>query len=243
MNDEEISRRLEALRAEMDVLSQEMFRSSYVKIRSDVDGRLMDALSQSGRDRLEKEMARIRGSSTCENREHCLNIVRTAAEEAISSYVAGDSGKALEVIESMELVISGISSPCGDSGCSSDCHRLLDDVRERIALSEKLSKATHEDAGKRDIGKVTAQDVYRYIDPLSHPARVGVLMLLSVGDMSFSEVSRELNLRTGHLQYHIKALVDAGYVDRKVSRGPFSLTRQGSVALGSAIDLARKLKE
>jgi DNA-binding transcriptional ArsR family regulator len=242
MQEEAITHRLEALRAEMDALSQEMSRSGYAKIRSEVDLRLMDALSENGRDRLEKDLSRLRKNSSCENREHCLDTVRSCADEAISSYVNGDTEKALGIIASMEVAIAGISSPCGDSGCSADCQRLLDDVRERIALSEKLRKATQVSVGKGTVDEVTAQDVFRSIDPLSHPARVKVLMLLAKGDMSFSEVSRELDLRTGHLQYHMKSLLNAGYVQRKVSRGPFSLTKQGAVALGSAMDLARKLK-
>ncbi len=100
------------------------------------------------------------------------------------------------------------------------------------------------DDGKLKQGrqKVSAQDIYHILDPLSHPIRVQVMMVLSTGDHGFTEVGKKVNLRTGHLQYHMKSLLDAGYVSRKVSRGPFSMTKQGSIALESAMDMARRLK-
>ena len=242
MNEEEIVRRLEYLRVEMDALGQEMKRSSLEKMRSDMDGVILDALSENGRDKLEREMVKIRGMSKCENRDHCLNTVSKVASEAMASYVAGDTQRALEIISSLEDNIRGIASPCGDAGCSVDCLRLMDDVRERIALSEKLRTAADDDKIQPTEQIVSAQDIFHSLDPLSHPSRLEVLMVLSTGDLSFTEVSRKVNLRTGHLQYHMKSLLDAGYVSRKVSRGPFSLTKKGSIALESAMDMTRRLR-
>ena len=242
MNQDEIVRRLEHLRVEMDALGQEMKRSSLEKMRSDMDGLIMDALSENGRDKVEKDMKRIRGESTCVNRDGCLDTVSNVASQAMATYVSGDIDGALTIISSLEDNIKGISSPCGDAGCSADCLRLMDDVRERIALSEKLRMATDDGTDLTAGKKVSAQDVYRSLDPLSHPARVEVLMVLATGDHSFTEVGRKVNLRTGHLQYHMKSLLDAGYVSRTASRGPFSLTKKGSIALESAMEMTRRLQ-
>ncbi|MGD0817486.1 MAG: winged helix-turn-helix domain-containing protein [Methanomassiliicoccales archaeon] len=242
MNQEEIVRRLERLRVEMDTLGQEMKRSSLEKIRSDMDGVIMDALSENGRNKLERDLEKMRGLSTCKNRERCLETISKVASDAMATYLAGNTEGALAIISSLEENFRGIASPCDDRGCSNDCLRLMDDVRERIALSEKIRMATDEGKPEQLKQEVTAQDVYHSLDPLSHPARVEVLMILSTGDLSFTEVSRKLNLRTGHLQYHMKSLLDAGYVIRKVNRGPFSLTKQGSIALESAMEMARRLR-
>ena len=189
MNEEEIVRRIEHLRVEMDTLGQEMKRSSLEKMRTDMDGVILDALSENGREKLERELKKLRGMSKCENREHCLNTVSVVATEAMASYVAGETERALTIITSLEENIKGIASPCGDAGCSEDCLRLMDDVRERIALSEKLRLAT-EDGISQPMGQnVSAQDVFHSLDPLSHPARLKVLMTLSTGDLSFTEVS------------------------------------------------------
>jgi DNA-binding transcriptional ArsR family regulator len=241
MSEEDIVRRLEQLRLEMDALGQEMKRSSRDRMRSSMDGAIMDALSGSGRDRLEKDILRMRRVTTCANRDLCLDTVSKVASEATALYVAGDIDGALVMIAAVEENIKGIASPCGDEDCSDDCLRLMDDVRERIALSEKIRTAA-DGRPEPERLQVSAQDVFRSLDPLSHPVRVDILMILSDGDLSFTEIGRKVNLRTGHLQYHMKSLVDAGYVSRKVSRGPFSLTKQGSIALESGMEMARRLR-
>jgi len=242
MNEEEIVQRLERLRIDMDTLGQEMKRSSLEKLRSNLDGAIRDALSENGRDMLDRDLEKMREMSMCENRRTCLDAVNNIASETMAMYLAGDTEGSLALISSLEENIRGVASPCGDAGCSENCLRLMDDVRERIALSEKLRMATDGKAPAAPERSVTAEDVYRSLDPLSHPARVEVLMILSAGDLSFTEVSKRLNLRTGHLQYHMKSLLDAGYVSRKISRGPFSLTKNGSIALGSATEMTRRLR-
>lgn len=242
MNQEEIVQRLERLRAEMESLGQELKRSNLEKMCLGMDGAIKEALSKNGKVLLDRDLDKMRGESTCENRERCLDTVGNIASEAMATYLAGDTEGALHLISSLEENIRGIASPCGDEGCSADCLRLMDDVRERIAFSEKLRMAAEKGRPVSSGPPVTADDVFQSLDPLSHPARVSVLMLLSQGDLSFTEVSRKLNLRTGHLQYHLKSLLDAGYVNRKVNRGPFSLTKQGSIVLESAMDMTRRLK-
>jgi predicted transcriptional regulator len=242
MNEEEIVRRLEQLRVEMDALGQGMMRSSLEKMRSNMDGLILDALSENGRDKLEKDISKMRGLSKCTNRDHCLETVQKVASEAMAKYVTGDTEGAMAIISSLEENIKGIASPCGDEGCSDDCLRLMDDVRERIALSEKLRMASDTVGPRSLLQKVSAEEVFHSLDPLSHPTRVEVLMILTSGDLSFTEIGRKVNLRTGHLQFHMKSLLDAGYVSRKVSRGPFSLTKQGSIALESAMEMARRLR-
>ena len=242
MNEDEIVRRLESLRVEMDALGQEMKRSSLERMRSNMDGAIVDALSENGRNKLEKDILKMRGLSKCINRDRCLDSVSKVASEAMSYYVAGNADGALAMISSLEENIKGISSPCGDAGCSNDCLRLMDDVRERISLSERLRMAADHGRTISSPQPVSAEEVYHSLDPLSHPARVEVLMVLTTGDLSFTEVGRKVNLRTGHLQYHMRSLLEAGYVSRKVSRGPFSLTKQGSIALESAMEMARRLR-
>jgi predicted transcriptional regulator len=241
MSEEDIVRRLELLRLEMDALGQEMKRSCRDKIRTNMDGVILEALSGSGRDKLEKDILRMKGATTCMNRDLCLDTVSKVASEAMASYVAGDIDGALDMIAAIEENIKGIASPCGDGGCSDDCLRLMDDVRERIALSERIRTAA-EGRPEPERQQVSAQEVFNSLGPLSHPVRVEVLMILSDGDLSFTEIGRKVNLRTGHLQYHMKSLVDAGYVSRKVNRGPFSMTKQGSIALESAMEMARRLR-
>jgi len=58
-----------------------------------------------------------------------------------------------------------------------------------------------------------------------------ILEDLSLRDRSFTDLSRELDMRTGHLQFHLRPLLDEGYVSKLRNRGDYSLTPRGRAAL------------
>jgi DNA-binding MarR family transcriptional regulator len=50
-----------------------------------------------------------------------------------------------------------------------------------------------------------------------------------------------VELKTGHLQFHLRALMDAGLVALDRRRHRYSLTERGATALGCAEDMASRL--
>ena len=60
-----------------------------------MDGVIRDALSKNGRDMLDRDLDKMRGESTCENRGQCLDTVGKVASEAMAIYLAGDTEGAL----------------------------------------------------------------------------------------------------------------------------------------------------
>ena len=77
--------------------------------------------------------------------------------------------------------------------------------------------------------------------PLSHPARLQILQVLSLRDRAFTDLSRELDLRTGHLQFHMRPLLDEGYVSKLRNRGDYSITPRGRTALDLADMFSKRL--
>jgi DNA-binding HxlR family transcriptional regulator len=87
----------------------------------------------------------------------------------------------------------------------------------------------------------TPEDAEAVLDPLANAWRIKVLTVLRRGDHSLTELGRAVELRTGHLQFHLRALVDAGFVmlDRRKHR--YSITARGMTALTCAEDLVSRL--
>ncbi|WFO74944.1 winged helix-turn-helix transcriptional regulator [Desulfurococcaceae archaeon MEX13E-LK6-19] len=74
-------------------------------------------------------------------------------------------------------------------------------------------------------------------EAVSHPLRIKILMLLARRPMSFSELKRELGIRSsGKLDFHIKKLDGLVALD---DNGKYVLTKEGYAAL-QAIDTIRK---
>jgi len=84
---------------------------------------------------------------------------------------------------------------------------------------------------------VEAQEIASALDPLSYPARVKILEILAQKECNFTELSQALDLRTGHLQHHLRPLREAGYIRRLNGRGRYSITPRGSKMLQGATDL------
>lgn len=65
------------------------------------------------------------------------------------------------------------------------------------------------------------------LDPLSHKARFRMLKSLSVGSMSYKELTEATGYEGGHLIYHLNRLMDAGLVAKSESAGRYSITEKG----------------
>lgn len=78
--------------------------------------------------------------------------------------------------------------------------------------------------------EVAPEKIVRFISPLTNENRIRILKLLLKGPKSVSEISKAVGLKGGELYHHLKELIHSGYI-RVVSRGIYSLTMKGEIAL------------
>jgi len=81
------------------------------------------------------------------------------------------------------------------------------------------------------------------LGPLSSSIRISILQRLSDEDDGLAALSRYLNMKKGHLQFHLKVLVDAGYISYDRKSRLYSLSRRGRVALDSISKLLAALAD
>lgn len=94
-------------------------------------------------------------------------------------------------------------------------------------------------SGNRALSPEAAE---RLLAPLSNARRVQVMLILSREKSSLAELCKALGLQKGHLQFHLKALLDVDYIafDRKSHL--YSLTSQGTIALQGVTKLVESLQ-
>jgi DNA-binding HxlR family transcriptional regulator len=110
------------------------------------------------------------------------------------------------------------------------------------SLAERFGPGLEEKMGAVERpSQFTAEEAESVLDPLANAWRIKVLSALRRGDHGLTELGRTLDLKTGHLQFHLRALMEAGFValDRRKHR--YSLTDRGAVALSCAEDMVSKL--
>lgn len=71
------------------------------------------------------------------------------------------------------------------------------------------------------------------LGPLSSSIRISILQRLSAEDDGLAALSRHMNMKKGHLQFHLKVLVDAGYIDYDRKSRLYFISGRGRVALDS----------
>jgi DNA-binding transcriptional ArsR family regulator len=168
-------------------------------------------------------------------------------EETVSAYQLVDQDRALAVLDANSLR----PWPPGPRDNALRCHAFVDDVidqfkryfsitigwRGQIGLVEQIPSTDNEMTSSPPSPDL----VERVLSPLSNSIRFGMMSSLSVKAQSITELSREMGLQKGHLQFHVKALVDAGYVALDRRTHLYSLTHKGELALKGVWELIRSM--
>jgi DNA-binding transcriptional ArsR family regulator len=69
------------------------------------------------------------------------------------------------------------------------------------------------------------------LGPLSNRIRISILQRLSVEADGLASLSRALGLQKGHIQFHLRSLLDGGYIDYDRKSRLYSLSLRGGRAL------------
>jgi predicted transcriptional regulator len=64
-------------------------------------------------------------------------------------------------------------------------------------------------------------------EPLGNDSRLKILASLYEGKKSFSELSKIVDLKAGHLAFHLRKLVNAKLIAQEASKGDYIITQKG----------------
>jgi DNA-binding transcriptional ArsR family regulator len=146
---------------------------------------------------------------------------------------------AITLMDGLESLVCGEGSPCLDHDCSATTVESIGRVKAILGayrgLRDRLGadpQALAAREGPTEAARPEAMEAA--LAPLSNAWRLRILMMLSGTERSMSEIARELGMRTGHLQFHIKKLREASYIVLDRKRRTYSLTTKGQRALHGA---------
>ena len=121
--------------------------------------------------------------------------------------------------------------------CVMHWYRILSSLEsQKEILAEIISISTEKSIRKpiyldglpvETIKHLDAEKTYqKFILPLSNPVRIQLLIAIFNGYKRFSDFERKIKLEGGHLIYHLKPLMKAGFVVRDKNKN-YLLTREG----------------
>ena len=165
----------------------------------------------------------------CQNRDKCLEHYKDTIEE--NTQVIKKSGIKVALadlddrIAETELMVEKTKGQqCGN--CFSNFDKML--KREKRACQEiVLVKDINNDTKVNNQSLDIPFLLQNLFEPLGNDSRLKILASLYEGKKSFSELSKIVDLKAGHLAFHLKKLVNAKLIAQEASKGDYIITQKG----------------
>ena len=241
MQRDDIREQIEALREEVRGLS-----TSIINLRQDDMRKVFgDQIRPVLVDRIVRHYSRVGGQPTAnvfevKQKEGLMDLV----DRTITTFQRDGWAIALRSLDEHE--VAATSSRSGNGELDGFEAQIVTQLREYLLLSEHIFNQTvPENPRSNDQGAaiqtLSPEQAERVLAPLSNARRVQVMLILARESNSLAELSRELDLKKGHLQFHLKSLLDVDYIrfDRKSRL--YSISPKGAQVLEGVAKLVSGL--
>ncbi|MGD0818652.1 MAG: winged helix-turn-helix domain-containing protein [Methanomassiliicoccales archaeon] len=245
MQGDDIREQIESLRQEVRGLS-----TSILNLRQDDMRKVFgDQIKSVLMDRIARHYSQAPGGSAKERGEASEKEFVDLVDRSVTIFQEAGKQKALRFVDEFESGIVVKASGNDDRTRGFEL-QLVTQIREYLMLSDQIFNQKVPDiTGLPSIGMdpikgtMSPEAAERLLAPVSNARRVRVMMILSRESNSLAELSKELDLKKGHLQFHLKALLDVDYIlyDRKSRL--YSITPRGTLVLDGVARLMDDLTD
>jgi len=236
---------LQSLRTDLDVMNQRMLHMRYADLRTVFAQEARTIIGEEARRSCSGDITQAGRESACEMRDACMKKLNEFVDLVARDLSVGDVGTARQRLAKVKAAVAGGDPPCRDSSCQEVAFRAL----EKIGLVLEIYVRLMDDAGRGavlDEGKegqrATPEEEEKALAPLANAHRLRILEMLTDEDLGMTGISRRLGIRTGHLQFHVKGLVAAGYVAKDPRTKAYSITPRGRSAMVGVHKLLAELE-
>lgn len=242
MHDDYLLKTIDDLRKELQRLDRRLQDVRYEDFKKIAVAQIQLTLADYYWQFIESGLHEMECLPTCELRSECKRDLRGMMHEVVTDFIDDDLENALRRLEEIESLISGEDSPCRSEECRTYTTDLIRTMKLLFTLSRHIRTKMNREA-EEELTQISlsSEEISRMIFPLSHPLRIDILRMLQSGEKSFSEISKNLDIKTGHLQFHLRLLQVEGYIRKSKNRGRYLLTPKGSVALELITVFSNKL--
>jgi len=247
MTDDVLISELRSLRNNLDEYNERVVRLRLEDFKAMFIEQMRSILAAEGRKAFDTDLSRVQSSAACETRAPCQRQLSEMMEAVIAKLQRDDQRGALGLLDGTEQLICGEDTPCKDGGCSKRAVETIRSVKTILFVYFVLrSRLAVEANGLQTISpsleaRPDPEVVERAIGPLSNAWRISILRMLLEHERTLTEIGKVLKMKTGHLQFHIRSLRDAGYITADRRRRVYSITPKGERALDGLDQLMSRL--
>ncbi len=237
---QDMNARLDGLNEEVKNLGKVMLSLRYEDLKLTFCEQMGKAVEDYSRFRLRSDVASLTSCTPCPNRIECGDQLQEVIMGASKALMENRSTDAWESLNGAESMIRSTSSPCTDGTCTQNALIVLGRAKTAVELFESMKERLALPAVcPATPVRPSPQEIADLLQPLSHPKRLEILEALREGELSFSDIGRAVDLKTGHLQFHLRPLLKNGLLER--GGRSYRITNKGVQALAGVGDLMGRL--
>lgn len=229
MKGEDIKEQIEALRQEVRGLSKSILNLRQDDMRKVFGDQFKPVLT----DRIARHYSQAQKGRPTERKKVTEQKLLDLVDRTVTTFQQHGRKRALNVLDEYAANVRAKTADERD-GADRFESELIAQLRDYLLLSDTIFHQTVPEGSSLDpMGTYSADRTLspeafeKLLAPLSNARRVQVMLILSRESSSLAELCRELDLQKGHLQFHLKALLDVEYIrfDRKSRL--YSITPRG----------------
>lgn len=257
MDNEVVLSKLDELRRSMEAFNETLDRVRYDDFKTAFCEQIQDIFGRHSRKLFDSGMEAMSEFSSCAHKKECMESLERTWKDVLAAFRRDDMLGALMSLEDAEARLTYDDLMCADKRCNRYTLDTLHQINALVSISDNLKfrnyiqpetsftrltsngRLTSRQAAERK--EPTSVEVADMVSMLANPWRLEILKLLSQQEQSFSDMSKALDLKTGHLQFHLKVLQGSGCIKNNARRRMYSITLKGSTALDGVQGLANRL--
>ena len=228
--DNDLLRRIEELRQGLDALG----RSVTSLRRDEMDQAFHEQIGTSYLENNREAVRELMEGWHCQPSKALLEI-SGLYDQAMERYELNDLDGAIRSLDEVREIVAGSSNVEMTAERKDELLSVLDRSRQQMALLETLRFHTGRPGLRRSCdsayGGLEPEKLEAMLSPLSNAVRLKILALLYTSSRSFTEMMSGLQMQKGHLQFHLRKLVDSGYVNVDRRTHLYSLGEKGLMAV------------
>ena len=236
----ELKMEIKGLRADMNRVEETVLKERLRAVEDTLSQNHLMVYADQRSQSLNQDIATLL-KEDCQNRDKCLEHYKNKIEE--NTQIIKQSGPKValadlddRIVENELMVEKTKGKQCGNCFFNFD-KKLKSEKRayQEIVLVKKISNDKIINNQSLDI-PFLLQNLF---EPLGNDSRLKILAIVYEGKKSFSELSKIVDLKAGHLAFHLRKLVNAKLIAQEASKGDYIITQKGLALVKEMLNLQK----
>ncbi len=237
-----LSETIRELEENVNKVNEDMLTVRMDDFKRAVVGEVNTALREHGEQLLRKAPANMDGFAFCTSREQCRQSTEEAVQEALLAFQSQGADAARSKLEETREGLKDVSENCGSKDCNEYLMKVLTEAGSALAMAKRIQSLLGELASPGPPSAEPSSFAMEAMSALSNPHRINLMYFMDGGQRAFSDMTEHCGLKAGHLQFHLRNLMELGLLDKTERRGTYTITAEGAAAMRAMEEFDRRLR-